>query len=163
MSVACAEQTSAAPTAPTAADAPHAPAAPPLHACVLDTNVVLDFWVFDHPPSAALRQRVEQGHTRWLATAAMRDELARVLTYPHLARRLAASGRAASAVLAAFDRHAHLLPSAPAAPYRCKDPDDQGFIDLAVQHRAALHSKDAQVLCMARRLARLGIAVNPPV
>jgi hypothetical protein len=30
-----------------------------------------------------------------------------------------------------------------------------------VQHTAALHSKDAQVLCMKKRLARCGVALNP--
>jgi len=44
---------------------------------VLDTNIVLDLWVFDEPRAEALRLSVEAGHTHWLATAAMRDELAR--------------------------------------------------------------------------------------
>jgi hypothetical protein len=30
-----------------------------------------------------------------------------------------------------------------------------------VQHSAALHSKDAQVLCMKKRLERCGVALNP--
>jgi predicted nucleic acid-binding protein len=51
--------------------------------------------------------------------------------------------------------------AAPKAPYTCKDADDQKFIDLAVQHGAALHSKDAQVLCMKNRLARCAVALNP--
>jgi predicted nucleic acid-binding protein len=72
-------------------------------------------------------------------------------------------GLAADAVLARFDRHAQLQPEAPKAPYTCKDADDQKFIDLAVQHGAALHSKDAEVLCMNNRLARCGVVLNPPV
>ena len=47
---------------------------------VLDTNIVLDLWVFDEPQAEALRTSVESGSTQWLATAAMREELARVLT-----------------------------------------------------------------------------------
>ena len=105
--------------------------------------------------------QLERGDVRWLATAAMREELARVLTYPHIARRLQARGLQADAVLGAFDRHAQMQPDAPKAPYTCKDADDQKFIDLAVQHGAALHSKDAQVLCMKNRLARCGVALNP--
>jgi len=115
---------------------------------VLDTNIVLDLWVFDDPASAALRERLHAGDTRWVATAAMREELARVLDYPHIARRLSARAITADTVLGHFDRHAQLQPDAPRAPYVCKDADDQKFIDLAVQHGAALHSKDAQVLCM---------------
>jgi predicted nucleic acid-binding protein len=66
-------------------------------------------------------------------------------------------------VLAHFDRHALLHHDAPKAEYTCKDADDQKFIDLAVQHGAALHSKDAEVLCMKKRLERCGVTLNPPV
>jgi predicted nucleic acid-binding protein len=128
---------------------------------VLDTNIVLDLWVFDDPASKPLRTALQDGSTRWLATAAMREELARVLDYPHIARRLSARAMTADAVLGHFDHHAQLQPDAPKAPYVCKDADDQKFIDLAVQHGAALHSKDAQVLCMKNRLARCGVALNP--
>jgi predicted nucleic acid-binding protein len=130
---------------------------------VLDTNIVLDLWVFDEPASSALRASLENGSTCWLATPAMREELARVLDYPQIARRLHARALPAAEVLAQFDRHAQLQPEAPKAPYTCKDADDQKFIDLAVQHGAALHSKDAQVLCMKNRLARCGVALNPAV
>jgi len=130
---------------------------------VLDTNIVLDLWVFDDPASACLRQTLLNGHTRWLATTAMREELARVLGYPQIAQRLQARTLFPEAVLAQFDRHAQLQPPAPKAPCTCKDADDQKFIDLAVAHQAELHSKDAQVLCMKNRLARCGVALNPPV
>ena len=42
---------------------------------------------------------------------------------------------------------------------RCRDPDDQIFIDLAVQLRATLLSKDARVLGLARRLQPLGVTL----
>lgn len=128
---------------------------------VLDTNIVLDLWVFDEPQATALRNHIEAGTSAWIATAAMREELVRVLAYPQIAKRLTARALPADAVLAHFDRHAQLQPDAPKAPYACKDADDQKFIDLAVQHTAALHSKDAQVLCMKKRLARCGVALNP--
>ncbi len=128
---------------------------------VLDTNIVLDLWVFDEPKAEALRVSVETGRTHWLATAAMREELTRVLAYPQIAKRLTHSQLPASAVLGHFDRWAQLQPDAPKAPYACKDADDQKFIDQAVQHSAALHSKDAQVVCMKKRLERCGVALNP--
>lgn len=128
---------------------------------VLDTNIVLDLWVFDEPRAEALRVSVETGSTHWLATAAMREELARVLAYPQIVKRLVHRDLPASTVLAHFDRWAQLHPDAPKAEYVCKDPDDQKFIDLAVTHTAALHSKDAQVLCMKNRLARCGVVMNP--
>jgi putative PIN family toxin of toxin-antitoxin system len=128
---------------------------------VLDTNIVLDLWVFDEPKAEALRQSLETGRTLWLATAAMREELARVLAYPQIVKRLTTRALPADTVLAHFDQHAQLHPDAPKAQYACKDADDQKFIDLAVAHSAALHSKDAQVLCMKKRLERCGVALNP--
>jgi predicted nucleic acid-binding protein len=128
---------------------------------VLDTNIVLDLWVFDEPKAQALRTSVEGGSTHWLATAAMREELARVLAYPQIAKRLNARAMPSDTVLGHFDRWAQLQPDAPKAPYACKDADDQKFIDLAVAHSAALHSKDAQVLCMKKRLERCGVVLNP--
>jgi putative PIN family toxin of toxin-antitoxin system len=127
---------------------------------VIDTNVVLDLFVFDDPACAALRAALGEGRADWLASAAMRDELQRVLHYPHIARRLGESG--AERVLAAFDRHARRVEPAPKAAFTCRDPDDQRFIDLAVAHQATLLSKDAQVLALARRLARIGVRVGPP-
>ena len=91
----------------------------------------------------------------------MREELARVLAYPQIVKRLTHRQLSASAVLGLFDHHAKMQPDAPKAPYACKDPDDQKFIDLAVTHSATLHSKDAQVLCMKKRLERCGVALNP--
>lgn len=128
---------------------------------MLDTNIVLDLWVFDDPRTHGLRQALLQGRLHWIATAAMREELRRVLDYPHLLDRMAVSGRSGQEVLQAFDTHATVLSDAAKAPCTCKDADDQKFIDLAVAHRALLLSKDAQVLCMRRRLERAGVALNP--
>ena len=130
---------------------------------VLDTNIVLDLWIFDDPRTAGLRQALQQGRLRWIATASMREELRRVLQYPHLVARMQTTGRAGEAVLQAFDTQAELRDDAPKAPCTCKDPDDQKFIDLAVAHRALLLSKDAQVLCMRRRLERVGVTLNPHI
>lgn len=127
---------------------------------VLDTNIVLDLFVFEDPAVAPLRAAIETGSLRWLATAAMREELARVLAYPQIARSLGRRAIEASAVLARFDGLSDPVDVAPKAPVTCKDPDDQRFIDLAVLHGARLLSKDHAVLCMARRLERLGVAAG---
>ena len=127
---------------------------------VLDTNIVLDLFVYEDPATESLRAQLADVSTRWLATAAMREELARVLHYPQIAKRLSACGLPPEAVLQAFDARVETVATAAKAPYTCKDADDQKFIDLAVAHRAALISKDAAVLCMAKRLATLGIQVG---
>ena len=127
---------------------------------VLDTNVVLDLFVYEDPATVPLRAALAEPHTRWLATPVMREELRRVLAYPQVVKRLAARALTAEAVLASFDARAQPVDLAPKAPYTCKDTDDQQFIDLAVAHTAVLLSKDKAVLCMAKRLATLGVAVS---
>ena len=126
---------------------------------VIDTNIVLDIWVYQDPVTPPLLQALQKGAVQWLATSPMREELLRVLDYPHIAQRRDRDGVTAQAVLAHFDRLAHLQAIAPKAPYVCKDEDDQKFIDLAVAHQAVLLSKDKQVLRLTNRLAKLGVAV----
>jgi len=122
-------------------------------AIVLDTNIVLDAFVFADEAARPLRTALEQGRLRWLATAAMREELARVLGYPQIVPRLAFYELRADDVLAAFDRHAIVVAAPAKAPVTCADPDDQKFIDLAVARQALLLSKDRAVLSMKKRLA----------
>jgi putative PIN family toxin of toxin-antitoxin system len=128
---------------------------------VIDTNIALDLFVFDNPDCAPLASALAAGELRWLATAPMRNELARVLGYPLIVKRLAQRQMEAASVLAAFDARVHLLADTPPrAPCVCKDPDDQVFIDLAVAQRARLISKDQAVLTMRKRLAAQGVVVQ---
>ena len=124
---------------------------------VLDTNIVLDVFLFADPAAQPLRDALAQARIRWIRTAPMREELARVLGYPHIAKRMDFYQRSAEDLLMHFDTHSHQVEVAPRAPLRCKDPDDQCFIDLAVAHQAGLLSKDHAVLCMAKRLRALGV------
>ena len=127
---------------------------------VIDTNIVLDLLVFNDAATPPLRALLAAGALDWLATVAMRDELARVLGYPKIVPRLAFYQRSAGDVLAAFDQQVRLVAVAPKSRLTCSDPDDQRFIDLAVQHRAPLLSKDKAVLAMTRRLQSLGVRVT---
>ena len=127
---------------------------------VVDTNIVLDLFVFSDVKTAPLRQALESGSHQWIATQPMRDELERVLAYPQIVPRVAFYRLTATDVLGQFDKFAQLEPIAPKATVTCKDPDDQKFIDLAVEHHATLLSKDNAVLRMAKRLLALGVGVN---
>lgn len=127
---------------------------------VLDTNVVLDLFVYEDPATVPLREHLADAQIRWLATPVMREELRRVLAYPQVVKRMEARSLVAETVLEAFDARVQTVGVAPKAPYTCKDADDQQFIDLAVLHGATLLSKDKAVLCMGKRLARLGVAVS---
>ena len=149
----------------------------PSQSVVLDTNIVLDVFVFNNPTAKTIRQALIDGYgdgdgdgdgdgygeLTWLATDAMRAELARVLAYPKITQRLAFYALTMDAVLSQFDQHAKLVDVAPKASLTCKDADDQKFIDLAVQHRAWLISKDRHVLSMKKRLLAQGIRAQAAI
>ena len=127
---------------------------------VLDTNIVLDVFLFNDADAAPILCGLESGELNWLATVPMRGELARVLTYPKIASRLAFYRLSAETVLARFDRHARITEVAAKASLTCSDPDDQKFIDLAVAHQAVLLSKDQAVISMQKRLLAQGVRVQ---
>jgi putative PIN family toxin of toxin-antitoxin system len=124
---------------------------------VLDTNIVLDLWVFDDPAVRALRAQLVAERWRWLATPAMRDELEHVLAYPQLASQMQTRAIEGARVLDLFDAHAVRAHVPEKAALICRDPDDQKFIDLAVAHRSWLISKDKAVLALTRRLLAVGV------
>ncbi|MDA8457463.1 putative toxin-antitoxin system toxin component, PIN family [Acidovorax sp. GBBC 3334] len=136
-----------------------APPGEPPRPVVVDTNVALDLMIFSDPATAPLRALLAQGRLAWIATQVMRDELERVLAYPHIVSRMDYYRVDAARVLAAFDAQARLVETAPRVAYVCKDADDQKFIDLAAAHRAILLSKDKAVICMRKRLLALGAHV----
>ena len=130
---------------------------------VIDTNIILDLFVFGDPATAPLRQQLDAGELGWVATQPMRDELERVLAYPQIVTRMDFYGRSAAEVLGHFDRLVRRVEVAPKTTATCKDADDQKFIDLAVAHGARLLSKDRAVLCMKKRLLALGVLAGAAI
>ena len=128
---------------------------------VIDTNWLLDLWVYQDARALPLRAALEAGELRWLATPPMRDEFVRVLGYPAVAKRLQSASREPAMLLAEFEARVEWAEPAPRAPVRCADPDDQVFIDLALQQRALLLSKDKAVLACRKRLQAHGVVVQP--
>jgi uncharacterized protein len=126
---------------------------------VLDTNVVLDWLVFDDPGARPWAQALLDGTLTWLATDSMKLEWERVLTYNNVAQRLGTDFRPD-----AWERHARLCPLPPACGLRCADPDDQVFIDLAVAGQARwLLTKDKALLALRRRAwVAAGVRVLTP-
>lgn len=127
---------------------------------VIDTNIVLDVFVFDEPSLLTLKAALLARQLDWIATAAMRDELQRVLGYPNIVRWLSKTGKQAEGVLSAVDAQWRLLPAPVVTGIRCRDPDDQKFIDLAVAHTAWLLSKDHEVLRLIPSLRMQGVKVS---
>ena len=141
-----------------------APRPAPQHV-VLDTNVVLDLWVFNDPRAQRLKQALVQGRLHWVATEAMLEELADVLSRPTAARWCADP----QAVLTVARACCQVLPPAarPAGNARkvplCADPDDQIFIDFAWTCPAAwLFSRDRALLDLARPALEHGLIITTP-
>ena len=140
---------------------------------VIDTNVVLDLYLYKDPRVEVLRCALKLGELKWLATPVMREELARVLRYEHIQKRLLVWGKEVEGVeaedrhaeafglrvLAQMDAQVSYVEIAPRARYVCKDGDDQKFIDLAQAHQSLLISKDKAVLSMKNRMARVGVQI----
>ena len=144
------------------------PAAGTARPVVIDTNIVLDLFVFHEPTLQVLRDALHKGALHWVATQAMQDELVRVLGYPNIVRWMSRQRQVPEQVLAEVATLCHLLPEAVLTPtptptpsaLRCRDPDDQKFIDLALAQRALLLSKDHEVLRLAQPLRGQGITVS---
>jgi putative PIN family toxin of toxin-antitoxin system len=127
---------------------------------VLDTNAWLDLLVFADPALDGFVATVNRGDACVAVDRRALAELARVLGYPalqlddtvaamHLAR--------ATELSQEFDVMPMPLP-------RCRDRDDQMFLEIAVAARAvALLTRDDELLRMTGRMAReYGVAVVPP-
>lgn len=130
---------------------------------VLDTNVCLDLLVFASDLSAPLLARLRDGTLQAVTRSDCRAEWHRVLTYPAL--RLDEARR--DALQAAYDSLTLAIDAAPspepARLPRCRDPDDQKFLELARDAGAvALVTRDAELLALARRAARAGLFVIAP-
>lgn len=119
-----------------------------LRLIVLDTNVVLDILHFDDILSRPLRGALETGKLRGAVSEATFGEWTRVLAYP--AFRLAP---ARQAELAAMYRAwcEFFTPPPVSGVARCRDRDDQKFLDLAAGLQIPLVSKDRAVLKLRRR------------
>jgi putative PIN family toxin of toxin-antitoxin system len=129
---------------------------------VLDTNVWLDWLVFNDAGMAPLKTAVASAQAAIFIDAACAEELARVLAYPRKNKTLDDSAQAAC--LAECRRIARNVTAAgrtdgeislqPRLPV-CRDPDDQKFLELARDCRADfLVTKDDLLLELARRKVR---------
>lgn len=157
---------------------------------VLDTNVVLDWLLFDDPAARPLAEAIRSGRWHWVGTDNTLGELAAVLSRTeldrwHPDRRDMASTEGDSAATTAADDLGTLIadkcphPALATAQHLCRrvaapvvgsaqrltctDADDQKFIDLAVARRVRwLFSRDKAVLRLARRATAHGVTVLRP-
>lgn len=129
-------------------------------AIVVDTQVVMDWLVFNDPRVQPLAAALASGGLRWLVAPAMRNEIRHVL-----GRGVAARYAPDLALIdAQFDAHAHAVEAAEPSPRLvCRDPDDQKFIDLALARGARwLVSRDKALLSLAKRAKPRGLVILKP-
>lgn len=132
---------------------------------VLDTNVWLDWLVFDDPCVAPIKAAVAAGGAEVFIDAACEAELERALGYD-LGRKFTIDAAAQAACLAECRRVARRIESVCGEAERaqlpaCRDPDDQKFMEAALAAKAHfLVTKDRALLELARRTLRFSIV--PP-
>lgn len=126
---------------------------------VLDTNVCLDLFVFRDARCASLLAALKVGAIEAVTRDDCRTEWRIVLDYPHLA--LDSASKAQSD--AEFDSLITCVPTlVPSLDHVrlpiCSDADDQKFLELARDARAAvLITKDKALLKLANKTARVGL------
>lgn len=132
---------------------------------VIDTQVWLDWLVFDDASVRGLRAALDTGRAQVLIDAACLAELERVLGYPLGGRQvdahacLAACRKVATTVEAGTRTPATRTPST--LP-QCRDPDDQKFLTLAAGTGAdGLVTRDRELLRLSRKCAPW-LAIVPP-
>jgi len=126
---------------------------------VLDTNVILDCWVFDDPGARSLKAALEARLAVAVRSAQTDAELEDVLARSRFGLEEAAQ----RAIIDPWRLHAICVEVDTEAPIRCADPDDQKFLDLALAAGAhALFTKDKALLATATRARRHGLIVAPP-
>lgn len=131
---------------------------------VLDTNVWIDWLVFDDPSVAPLKAAHRDGQIRIVVDKACLGELNAVLSYPEFRldelrkkNYLAEVGRSTIMHVETMVAHASTLP-------RCSDPDDQKFLMLAQDARADwLLTRDKALLRIRpKKLAAAGFQIGTP-
>jgi len=114
---------------------------------VLDTNIWLDWLVFDDPAVLPLKSARRNGAVRIAINAACLEELGRVLAYPEFEVNAATRNALFTQVRNCTYRvDTRLLSPLP----RCADPDDQKFLELTRDAQADwLITKDKALLRLA--------------
>lgn len=117
---------------------------------VLDTNVIMELLHWHDPRCAPIAAALAAGRATGFTDAACLAELERVAGYPQFALDAAAQ----AALLARYRSLARAVDASPPAPPlpRCRDADDQKFLELAARCAAdLLITRDKELLRLNRR------------
>jgi putative PIN family toxin of toxin-antitoxin system len=126
---------------------------------VLDTNVVLDLFHWGNVDAVPIMAALEAGQIECFADERTLDELQRVLTYPQLKQ----TPEMIAERYARYRQLITMVPSgeAPKLP-RCKDRDDQKFLELAARCEANLLVSKDKALLRLRGRTTLGFQILKP-
>jgi putative PIN family toxin of toxin-antitoxin system len=126
---------------------------------VLDTNVVLDLFHWGNVDAVPIMAALEAGQIECFADERTLDELKRVLTYPQLKQ----TPEMIAERYARYSKLVTLVPpgEAPKLP-RCKDRDDQKFLELAARCEANLLVSKDKALLRLRGRTTLGFQILKP-
>ncbi len=126
---------------------------------VFDTNVLLDLFVFNDFRALHLKQALLEQKIDALASPKTLEEFTDVISRPLFALETIDQEK----ILLQWTSLARVLDdqSLLSAPWRCQDPDDQVFLDLAFTARpCTLISKDHEVLKFATHAAKENILIS---
>ena len=126
---------------------------------VFDTNVLLDLFVFNDFRALHLKQALLEHKIDALASLKTLEEFADVISRPLFSLETVEQEK----ILAQWKSLARLMndQSLLHSPWRCQDPDDQIFLDLAFTAKpCTLISKDNEVLKFAARAAKEDVLIS---
>jgi putative PIN family toxin of toxin-antitoxin system len=126
---------------------------------VLDTNILLDVLVFDDSRAHPLRAALIAGDLDAVATEKTLSEFLDVIGR----EQFSLSQEKQNEIISQWQSWASLINDdvLDVAPWKCKDRDDQVFINLAYTLKPAmLISKDKLVLKIAKRAQKDGIVIT---
>jgi putative PIN family toxin of toxin-antitoxin system len=126
---------------------------------VFDTNVLLDLFIFNDFRALHLKQALLEQKIDALASPKTLEEFADVISRPLFSLEATEQKK----ILQQWSSLASVLSnqSLLSSPWRCQDPDDQVFLDLAFTARpCTLISKDHEVLKFAAHAAKENILIS---
>ncbi len=126
---------------------------------ILDTNVLLDIFVFEDTRAANLKQALLSFDIRAIASQKTLDEFADVISRPLFKLTDAQQQSFINQWQSIAEQYDDTFLAM--APWQCEDPDDQIFLNLAYQLRPSiLISKDKALLKLAGHALKDGIIIT---
>jgi predicted nucleic acid-binding protein len=126
---------------------------------ILDTNVILDLLVFKDPSAEPIRLLLDAKQVDAVRTLASMVELIDVIGRPAFK----ISKEDQETIVQSWESSSRLLENTAIepAPFTCRDPDDQVFINVAYSVRPALLlSKDLRVLELRAIAKHHGVEIS---